>query len=442
MFFHWRHILDFLGATYNLVLNGIESEIVHLLSRRSLKESEFRRGRLGLYDDLVSAAGQPRVWCHAVSVGEVTGAAPTIAGLRRRLPGAAVFMTSGTPQGVKFARAQLPQEIVVLPFPLDFSKCVVRAISTIQPDIFVNFETEFWPNFLRELRKRNIPSLLLNGRISSSSERFYRLFSPLFRPVFEQFTFMAMHSLEDMERALRLGALPERVMALGSSKYDGLTGRANREKAAYWKKLLEIKNEPVIVGGSLRGSETIELMQVFVQLRRYSPELLAVFAPRHMKNIPKMCDWLTKKEVRYDLLTDIEGGFRTRSAPVVLVDRIGVLSDLYSAGDLIFCGGTFEPVGGHNIMEPAAWSKAVFYGPSLKKVLHEHRILHDFGGSFMVSGPEELFSNWKEWLGRMKGLEKVGESAFRALNSFKGVVARQVDLILQSLPKEGLGWSG
>ena len=121
---------------------------------------------------------------------------------------------------------------------------------------------------------------------------------------------------------------------------------------------------------------------------------------------------------------------------MVLVDRIGVLFEIYSVGDLIFCGGTFEPVGGHNILEPAAWSKAVFYGPHLKKVLHEHRILRNFGGSFLAAGPEDLFSQWKKWLGDLAGLRKNGEAANKALHSLKGVVDRQVELILGS-PIEG-----
>ena len=377
-------------------------------------------------------AGKPRIWCHAASVGEVTGAIPTLASLRKSLPNAALFLSSGTPQGLKFARAQLPRAVAVFAFPLDFSDSVSRAISTVQPDLFVNFETEFWPNFFQELNTRGIPALLLNGRISGSSERLYRLLSPLFRPVFEQFTTMAMHSREDMERAVRIGAPPSKIMVLGSSKYDGLAERANPQRADFWKELLGIGNRPVLIGGSLRGSETIELMRVYRRLRSFSTDLLGIFAPRHMENIPKMTDWLSKNGMAYDLLSRIEDGSTVRSAPVVLVDRIGVLFEIYSIGDLIFCGGTFEPVGGHNILEPAAWSKAVFYGPHLKKVLHEHRILRDFSGSFLASGPEDLFFQWKRWLGNLDGLRKHGEAANRALHCLKGVVGRQVKLILGS----------
>ncbi len=431
----WRYVLDFYNSVYNLILKSIESDFIDFLSRRSLKDPVFKRGRLGFYDGLAIAAGRPRIWCHAVSVGEVTGAIPTLAELKRRLPNAVVSMTAGTPQGLKFARAQLSAEIPVFPFPLDFSRCISRAIGTVQPDLFINFETELWPNFFRELNRRNIPALLLNGRISSSSERFYRLSSPLFRPVFERFTFMAMHSREDAERAVRLGVTPGKVLTLGSSKYEGLPQKARPGRTDYWKKLLNIGNGPTLIGGSLRGSEPIDLLRVFQRLRHFSTGLVAILAPRHMENIPKMSEWLEKENIAYDRLTEIERGTYARTAPVVLVDRMGALFDIYSVGDLIFCGGTFEPVGGHNILEPAAWSKAVFYGPHLKKVLHEHRILRDFGGSFLVLDPGDLFSRWKKWLGDIEGLRKHGEAANKALNSFKGVVGRQVELILESLPK-------
>jgi len=428
-------IQNIYSCAYNFLLKSIEPGIVDFLSRKSLRDPEFKKGRLGFYDGPQIGSGKPRIWCHAVSVGEATGAIPTLTELKRRLPDAVVSMTAGTPQGVKFARAHVPAGTAVFPFPLDFSKCVARAISTLRPHLFINFETEFWPNFFGELNSKKIPALLLNGRISESSERFYRLFAPLFRPVFEQFTYMAMHSGEDMERAVRLGASPRKVLTLGSSKYDALTRKACPDRADYWKNLLAIGNGPVLIGGSLRGSETIELLRVFQRLRHSSAGLLAIFAPRHMKNIPKMSDWLKKENIAFDLLTEIEGGLRARTAPVVLVDRMGPLFELYSVGDLIFCGGTFEPVGGHNILEPAAWSKAVFYGPHLKKVLHEHRILRDFGGSFQALDPEDLFYQWKTWLGNMERIGKCGEAAGRALNSFKGVVGRQVELILESLPK-------
>lgn len=307
----------------------------------------------------------------------------------------------------------------------------------MRPNLFVDFETEFWPNFFRGLKEENIPALLLNGRISESSERLYRYLSPLFRPVFDHFDHMAMHSAEDMERAIRVGARPEKVEVLGSSKYDGLIDRARPERAQFWKDLLGIGDEVrVMVGGSLRGSECFSLMRVFKELRMSWPATVAVFAPRHMYNIPRMCGWLAKENIGYDLLTSIEKGEKRRTAPVVLIDRMGALFDIYSIGDLIFCGGTLEPVGGHNILEPAAWSKPVFYGPCLKKVLHEHRILRAFDASFPVLDSTDLLSQWERWVKDPDGLAAHGENARKALRSLRGVVDRQIDLIVELLSKK------
>ena len=421
-----------------MALNIFRSEIVFLLSRKSLKDPEFRKGRLGVYDFPLRGENKPRIWFHAVSVGEVTGAVPTIFAVKKRMPEAELFLSTGTPQGLRSARAQLPEEVRVFPFPLDFPKYVGRAIATVRPDLFVAFETEFWPNFYRRLARGPIPALLLNGRVSESSARFYRMASPLFQPVFKHFSKMAMHSAEDLARAVEIGAPREKLMVLGSSKYDGLAGRALPERAGHWKKVLGIaENTPVIIGGSLRGSECVRLMQILEKLRKVSPGALGIFVPRHLRNIGPMVRWLTERRIPYDLLSNIEKpGGRRRTAPVVLVDKMGVLFELYSAGDLIFCGGTLEPVGGHNILEPAAWAKPVFYGPHLKKVLHEHRILLSFGGSFPVVDSEDLLSLWIKWIANLPGLEGPGRRAREALQSFGGIVDRQVDLILESILKK------
>ncbi|MCE5333587.1 MAG: hypothetical protein LLG06_03260 [Desulfobacteraceae bacterium] len=408
--------------------------MVSLASRKSPGDPEFRHGRLGCYDLASIPSGSPRIWFHAASVGEATGGVATLLSLRERLPEAAMILTSGTPQGLKFARAQLPEKVGVFPFPLDFPKVVSRAIDTFRPDLFVNFETEFWPNFYRRLRDAGIPAVLLNGRLSESSERLYRLASPLFRPVFGQFEFLAMHSREDMERAVRAGAPPARVRVLGSSKYDGLIGRADPIRARFWKELLRIEEgSAVIVGGSLRGTECLGMLRVFRALAGTGPRLLGIFAPRHMNNIPGMCDWLAKENIAYDLLTDIERHDRPRTAGIVLVDRIGALFEIYSVGDLIFCGGTMEPVGGHNILEPAAWSKPVFYGPHVEKVLHEHRLLRGFGGSFTVRDWGDLAAQWKTMASDLPRLRSQGARAKEALDSLRGVVENQVSILLKAL---------
>jgi 3-deoxy-D-manno-octulosonic-acid transferase len=243
-----------------------------------------------------------------------------------------------------------------------------------------------------------------------------------------------MHSEEDRENIVALGVPPGRTLVLGSSKYDGLMAKAHPEKAARWRKLLEIPpGLPVVVGGSLRRSECTRILEIFLALQRAEPQLVGLFAPRHMDRIPQMVEWLQGRGAAFQLLTDLENGKEARRSSIVLVDRIGVLFEIYSLGDLIFCGGTFEPIGGHNILEPAAWGKPVFYGPHLQKVLYEHNILQSFEGSFLVRDAQDLLGQWSHWVQDLSGLEVHGKRAAEALTKLGGVAARQVELIMDAL---------
>jgi 3-deoxy-D-manno-octulosonic-acid transferase len=399
-----------------------------------MSDPEFRDGRLGRYASVPGPEKRPRIWFHAVSVGEVTGAVPTILATMKKIPEAAVWLTCGTPQGISGAREKLPASVPVLPFPADFPEGVRRAVDTLRPDLYVGFETEFWPNFFRCLRENGVPAVLLNGRLSARSVSRYRLLSPLFSPVFRQFERFAMHSEEDLQNILRCGAPPERCLVLGSSKYDGLAERADPAKEAFWRKLLDLPSgRPVLIGGSLRGSECTAVMSVFKELLKTEPGLTGIFVPRHLKNVGPMQKWLEGEGVSYHLLSRIESGIERCEAPAVLVDRIGALFGLYSVGDLIFCGGSLEPVGGHNILEPAAWGKPVFYGPHLQKVMHEHRILQLSGASFPVRSAADLLDQWRGWLGRLPELNAHGASGRQALQSIGKVVDRQVEIIADVL---------
>jgi 3-deoxy-D-manno-octulosonic-acid transferase len=243
-----------------------------------------------------------------------------------------------------------------------------------------------------------------------------------------------MHSEDDRQNALTVGAPPERTLVLGSSKYDGLLQKVKPEAVERWRDLLRIPRQVrVMVGGSLRRSECVQLMEVFLHICDEAPGLIGIIAPRHMERVPEISRWLENRSVPFQLLTRIESGEEVREAHVILIDRIGALFELYALGDLIFCGGTLEPIGGHNILEPAAWGKAVFYGPNIQKVFYEHQTLRAVEGSFMVEDSRELASGWKSWIHRLPELGEHGAHARRAVEGISGVAAKQVDLIMDVL---------
>lgn len=408
--------------------------LLPLMMSKAKDDVLFSKGRFGDYNEEISQHGRPRVWFHAASVGEVGGAIPIMHNLHNRLQHATIFLTVSTPQGFHFARTQLPDWARVLAFPLDFTQTLKRAFDQLRPDIYVALESEFWPNLYHFLERHRVPAVLLNGRLSKQSAKIYGLLRPLFQPIFGQFQWLAMHSEEDLRNVLSLGAKPERTMVLGSSKYEGLLTRTQPEKPEKWRKTLQLPaGTPVIVGGSLRRSECIELLEVYRRLKEIEPQLAAIFAPRHMEQLPNMTHWLESRGIPFQFLSRLENSLEKRYAPIVLVDRIGVLFELYALGDLIFCGGTLAPIGGHNILEPAAWKKPVFYGPYLQKVDYEHRILLGFEGSFVVQNSDDLFRTWSYWIKNLPELQEHGTNAMLALEKLGGVTAKQVELIVSTL---------
>lgn len=424
---------------YNLLVTTLGTGLGWLWqhSEACRRDSDFWQGRFGRYRDThgLSFVGKPRVWFHAASVGEVTGAMATIRLLRDRSPKVAIWLTVGTPTGHRFARQKLVDVAEVRPFPLDFPWLIRDAVLSFRPDLYVALEGEFWPNLYWWLHRQNIPSLLLNGRISEPSARNYRRAKGLFKPIFQRFQWLAMHAEDDRQRAIELGAAAERTLVLGSAKYDTLLARTVNSPAESWRTTLGLRTgTPVIVGGSLRRSERLELLRVYGELHLKNPELMGIFAPRHLDQLATMTDWLKATGIPFQFSSRVLGGCEPRTASVILVDQMGLLFDLYALGDLIFCGGTLEPLGGHNILEPAAWGKVVFYGPHVDRVRAEHDSLAACGAGIVVRDGRDLLHQWQSWLPRLDELRDRADRARAAVTGLGGVAARHVDLILDVLP--------
>lgn len=424
---------------YNTFLNTVGYAALPFLKSKTGQDPAFWEGRMGHYGSKTPDEKKLRIWFHAASVGEVTGALPLLDAVRRRFPLAAIYLTVGTPQGFHFAQTHFGNGIGVFPFPLDFQRILERAFRYLQPHLYVALESEFWPNLFRLLRERRIPALLLNGRLSPRSARRYRFLKPLFQPIFGQFRFLAMHSQEDRQNIVGLGAPSDRTLVLGSTKYDGMSTKVRPETTLQWRTLLDIPSFlPVMVGGSLRGSECTQLLEVFHTVRKAEPRLIGIFAPRHMKRLPEMVQWLRNRGGAFHLLSHLEEGKEKRQFPIILVDRIGVLFELYALGNLIFCGGTLEPVGGHNILEPAAWEKPVFYGPHIEKIRKEHEMLEAHKGAFLIRDATQLAEQWKDWICRLPQLDSHGKGAGKALEKLTGATGKQIGLILKTLGENGI----
>lgn len=326
---------------------------------------KYRAGmgeRLGRYR--LPGLGAAPVWLHAVSVGEVVAAAPLARALRAERPAWPLLVSTVTDTGRAMARERIPEAAATVFFPLDFAFAVRRVLATVAPRAVLLAETEIWPNFLRACRMRRVPVAVVNGRISLRSFRRYRLVRGPLGRVLSDIACFGMQTAGDAERIVSLGAPPDRVHVTGNLKFDALAGEGGAAHFGAVRRDLGLdEGRPVLVAGSTHRGEEAAVLEAFAALRRERPGLALVLAPRH----PERCG-----EVE-GVLRERGLAFRRRSlgpAPagtdVILVDTVGELGRLYAAADAAFVGGSLAPVGGHNILEPAAAGAPIVVGPHLE----------------------------------------------------------------------------
>ncbi|MCX7822490.1 MAG: hypothetical protein N2260_03480 [Syntrophobacterales bacterium] len=352
----------------------------------------------------------PRIIFHAASLGELNGVFPFTRRLRECGFSGSIIISVGTPTAYRKAKGleTLDPSLAVVAAPLEIPISIRAFVKTIKPRLFVNFEAEYWPMLFSYLRLNKIPAILVNGRISRRSFIFYRSFSQIFRPIFGYFSRLGMVSQVHRDRAILLGASLESTFVSGNSKYDDLYKQCSKEKVKKWReKILKGNDRPVIVAGNLRGKECHMVLNAIEKLKGDFPDILAIMAPRHLNRIDDIIKESRKRHIRVNLLSTFLKNQTDGTEPTLLVvDSFGLLFDLYSIADVAFCGGTFEPIGGHNIVEPAVWGKRVLYGPSIHKVEVEHGILEKWGIGILCRNLDEFLFHAKEGLMNREPIEE------------------------------------
>jgi len=340
--------------------------------------------RLGVYPELnKKAEGNVRIWLHASSVGEVQAARAIIPEIRRLLPGADFVLSTMTVQGRLVAEKFLGKDVTCVLAPLDVPLIVDRSLAAIDPDLYVCIETELWPLILKKIVQRGRQLALVNGRMSKSSYGSYRKIRRFMARILVHFEQMAVISSADRERYVGLGMDPGRVQVLGNVKYDLALPPDQTAVTARYRSLLGIESGcEVLIAGSTHGNEEEQLLSLLDDGLEKGRQLL-ILAPRHLERLPQLRLMLEQKGYHFDLFSDLEKG-QVRQADLVLVDCMGELAMLYSVADYVFCGGSLVLRGGHNVMEVALWSKAVFYGPNMSDFRDATVMLEEAGAGFMV----------------------------------------------------------
>jgi 3-deoxy-D-manno-octulosonic-acid transferase len=394
------------------------------------------RQRLGFYsrETITSLSTRPLLWIHAVSVGEVGVAATLIQALEQVRPDLGIVVSTTTPHGQELAKEKLAPRATCVYFPLDFITSVRRALLRLRPDMIVCLETELWPNFLGAANRMGIPALLLNGRISPRSFRHYRIIPSLMKPLLNCFSGLAMSSQDDAERVIRLGAPANRVLVTGNMKGAGLVEQTNSRKIEHLRHKFKLESgQPVFIAGSIRQQELLWLPEIYCRLLEQRPDLMGIFAPRHLNRIGRLASWFQQQGLDFQRLSFLMNGSEARKANVILVDGVGMLFDLYGLGDLIFCGGSLVPLGGQNILEPVAWGKSVFYGPHMDNFLGASRLLERAGCGIKVGDRDELLAQLRHFLAHPKELNGMGSKGQTLLRDRNQIAIKQAEIVREVL---------
>ena len=405
-----------------LFLNRLQGNIPHGLSQRY---------GFGLRTPAKKGGSSFRIWIHAASVGEVQAAKVLICEMKSREEKCEFFLSTMTKHGLSIASKQLPAEVFCFLAPLDIPVTVHRFLAAIEPDIYVCLETELWPAMFIELHQVGIPSVILNGRMTERSSQHYNIIHGLMRRLLGNLDGLAVISEVDGKRFRELGASTESIRVTGNIKYDYPVEDVEKIRLSH-RLILKADKEIVFISGSTRTGEEDILVRVFETLEKQSDkDVLWVIAPRHLERLGEVQKLLSGAGLKYDLYSNLKTSARTCS--VVLVDTMGELGHLYSAGDFNFVGGSLVKQRGHNIIEAARWGRPVYYGPSIDDFKDAAEILESAGGSFRVADGDELAATLIDHLRDKKVYEHACAGAMHAVSLQRGAAGRQADMLLNLL---------
>ncbi len=418
---------------YNLLFPFVLLLALPYYLMRMYRRGGYRKGfaqRLGLYEPVLRTRldERPRVWIHAVSVGETFVAQKFMEIWRRQQPDVAFVMTVNTSTAHAMAAKSIHPDDVLVYFPVDFPLVIRRVLRTFRPRMLVLTECEFWPNLMRLAKRQGIPVLLVNGRMSERSFKGYRRFRWLFAPVMRLLDGACVQGRQDAERFITVGADAARVTVTGSAKYDvALNDPGRPEKAREWFAAAGIaESDLVLLGGSTWAGEEDILLDILMKFKPLHPSLRLVLVPRHAERRDEVLAAIRQRGLTFVQRSQGGRAEAGQRPDVLLADTTGELKHLYSGATVIFVGKSLTQHGGQNIIEPAVCGKPIVVGPHMENFPD---IIRDFTAAqalVQVADAAELGRRIGELLGDATLRRGYGERAAAWVERNRGALTLTV----------------
>ena len=392
---------------------------------RGLRDPSYRdrlSERLGFTQ--LRFAARP-IWIHAVSVGEVQAAAALVRALSSRYPQHPVLVTTATPTGGQRVRALFGDSVRHAYLPYDLPGAVRRFLDRTTPVLAIIMEREIWPNLYRACFARKIPILLASARISARSGQRHLRFAGLFREALACNVTIAAQTAADAERFRALGIAPTALHVTGNIKFDLEIPEDVRRAGSHIR--AEFAHRPVWIAGSTHEREEDIGLDAHERVRAARNDALLVLVPRHPNRFDAVKAWLRARNVRFVIRSAREAVAADTS--VLLVDTLGELLSFYSAANVAFVGGSLVPVGGHNLLEPAALNRPIIVGPHTFNAADIAENFLASGAAVQVESATQLGDAVLDLLTNAARRDQMIARAHELLQANQGALARLLALI-------------
>jgi len=412
---------------YTLLLYlSLPIAILKLIAKE--RKSPFRKAKLKNQLGFVTKTSGKVIWVHCVSVGEFNAARPLIDQILDIYPEHKLVITTTTITGAEAVRNHYQDRVIHYFFPFDLPFIVGSFVNKINPVACILLETEIWPNLINNLNKKAIPVMLINARLSERSLNKYQKFSSkLVQKTINQLTLIGSQNDPSSERFLSLGALPDKVVTVGNLKFDS-NEKDNPNTTQSLQQM--IGQRRVVVFASTREGEEKKIIQSYVNLKDKFDALL-IIVPRHPQRFDEVFNLIVDSGLKVKRRSDGLGC--DESIQVLLGDSMGELLSYYSVCDIAFIGGSLIDTGGQNMLEAAAASKPILFGPSVFNFEKIAQLFLEKDAAIQVGDADDLMKTISALLLDDTKRQKLGENAKNSFEKNRGAVDRLLKLIIPNI---------
>jgi 3-deoxy-D-manno-octulosonic-acid transferase len=417
---------------------ALAGHLAHALVRAvPAGNSKFRRGlsaRRGLveryqrWSSTSRDTARPLIWFHAPSVGEGLQAEPVIELLRRRRPDVQIAYTFYSPSAEQFAQSLNADFTEYLPF--DTVANAKSIIAALRPNAIVFSKLDIWPAFTEEAASAGIPVGVISATLTESSGRRGVLARAFLADAYRAIDSVGAIDDKDAEHFREAGVRPDRIRVTGDTRYDQVWARAQRPPSTLVQSMRS--SRPTLVAGSTWPSDEAHLFRAWSKVRDKIPDARLVIAPHELAaaHFASVERWARGRALRLARIDDRDAP----DADVVLVDRFGILGDLYALADVAYVGGAFHSAGLHSVLEPAAFGAPVLFGPRHDRSRDAAKLI-EAGGGAAVTGDADLSLRLSDWLGSLPARDSAGAAARAMVASAAGAAERSFQLVSELLDR-------